>query len=68
MAESAIKLDAMRKAEDANTARLVQHDVSHKKGDGGGSAFKKHLKDLARIAQGQAEHNDAKSFAKAIGQ
>lgn len=63
-----MQLDYSRRAEDAHMARLVQHDLSQKKGDGGGKAFSKRLKEWLRIGTGRTSHHDGEDLAQALGQ
>lgn len=63
-----MELDYSRRAEDAHMARLVQHDISHKKGDGGGKAFAKRIKEWMRVGSGRPAHNDGEDLAQALGQ
>lgn len=62
-----MEMDYSRRAEDAHMARLVQHDISHKKGDNGGASYKKLQKAWTRFADGRPEKNDGDDFAAAMG-
>lgn len=55
LAEKSIRMDYERRAEDAQMARLVQHDVSHKKGDGGGKSYRSMLKRWIGLASSEKE-------------
>lgn len=62
-----MELDYTRRAENAQMARLVQHDISHKKGDKGGASFTKMLKAWTRAGSGKPDHNTGEDFAAAFG-